>query len=72
MNITVKLLVYRLITIILLLGASMAIAGDVEKGKDKSTACAVCHGQYGVSAVPIYPNLMGQNEQYLVSAITAY
>lgn len=49
-----------------------ALAGDAEAGKAKSTACAACHGAQGVSAIPMYPNLAGQKEQYLVDAIKAY
>lgn len=47
-------------------------AGDVEAGKAKSTTCAACHGQNGISQIPIYPNLAGQKEQYLASSLKAY
>lgn len=47
-------------------------AADIDAGKAKSATCAVCHGANGVSAVPIYPNLKGQKEAYLVSALKAY
>ncbi|WP_440997434.1 c-type cytochrome [Arhodomonas sp. SL1] len=46
--------------------------GDPEAGKGKSTVCASCHGQDGISTAPIYPNLAGQKEQYLVTSIKAY
>ena len=49
-----------------------ANAADIEAGKAKSAVCAVCHGASGVSAVPIYPNLKGQKEAYLVSSLKAY
>ena len=49
-----------------------ANAADIEAGKAKSAVCAVCHGAEGVSAVPIYPNLKGQKEAYLVSSLKAY
>ncbi|MBY6195293.1 c-type cytochrome [Marinobacter hydrocarbonoclasticus] len=51
--------------------ASMA-AGDIEAGKAKAAVCAACHGQNGISQVPIYPNLAGQKEQYLVASLKAY
>ncbi|MBR9872008.1 MAG: c-type cytochrome [Gammaproteobacteria bacterium] len=51
--------------------ASMA-AGDAAAGKAKAAVCAACHGQNGVAQIPIYPNLAGQNEQYLVAALKAY
>jgi len=47
-------------------------AGDIESGKAKSTTCAACHGQNGISQIPIYPNLAGQKEQYLASSLKAY
>lgn len=46
--------------------------GDVDAGKQKSAVCAACHGQNGVAQIPTYPNLAGQNEQYLVMALKAY
>ncbi|MDX1800571.1 MAG: cytochrome c [Marinobacter sp.] len=48
-------------------------AGDIEAGKAKGTAvCAACHGAKGISPIPTYPNLAGQHEAYLVSALKAY
>lgn len=47
-------------------------AGDAEAGKAKSAVCASCHGADGMALMPIYPNLAGQNEEYLVSALQAY
>lgn len=42
------------------------------RGKEKATVCAACHGETGISASPIWPNLAGQHEDYLVQAITKY
>lgn len=47
-------------------------AGDAEAGKAKAAVCAACHGKDGIAAIPGYPNLAGQNEQYLVSSLKAY
>lgn len=47
-------------------------AGDVAAGKAKSAVCAACHGANGISLAPIYPNLKGQQEAYLVSSLKAY
>ncbi len=47
-------------------------AGDAAAGKAKSGVCAACHGSAGISAAPIYPNLAGQKEMYLVSSLKAY
>ncbi|MGR5176006.1 c-type cytochrome [Vibrio parahaemolyticus] len=54
----------------LLSGAAMA--ADVAAGKAKAAVCAACHGADGVAVIPGYPNLKGQNEQYLVTSIKAY
>ncbi|TNE77367.1 MAG: c-type cytochrome [Gammaproteobacteria bacterium] len=49
-----------------------ASAADAAAGKAKAAVCAACHGQNGIAQIPTYPNLAGQNEQYLVSALKAY
>ena len=51
--------------------AAMA-AGDVAAGKAKSAVCATCHGADGIAIMPVYPNLAGQNAEYLESALKAY
>ncbi|MEH0760708.1 cytochrome c [Vibrio sp. 16] len=55
----------------LMAGQAMA-AGDVAAGQAKAAVCAACHGADGIAVIPGYPNLKGQNEQYLVSSINAY
>lgn len=50
-----------------------AQAADPVKGKllyDDN--CAACHGDTGVSEIPIYPNLAGQKEQYLDQQLKAF
>ncbi|MBP2169901.1 cytochrome c553 [Erwinia toletana] len=47
-------------------------AGDVAAGQQKSTSCQACHGAKGKAAVPLYPNLAGQNSAYLAHALQAY
>ncbi|MCB1864460.1 MAG: cytochrome c [Chromatiales bacterium] len=54
------------------LAAGNVTAGDAAAGKARAGACAGCHGATGVSNVPMYPNLAGQKEAYLVKAIKAY
>lgn len=49
-----------------------AQAGDIEAGKAKSAVCAACHGAEGISANPLWPNLAGQKEAYLVKQIKAF
>jgi cytochrome c553 len=53
-------------------GSTGAIAGDAAAGKAKSAVCAACHGANGMAAIKTYPNLAGQNKEYLVSALKAY
>lgn len=48
-----------------------AVAGDVAAGKAKSAVCAGCHGPAGVSANPLWPNLAGQKDAYLVKQLKA-
>ena len=53
--------------------ASPAFAADTVAGKAKvESVCAACHGVTGISASPAFPNLAGQKEDYLRSALTAY
>jgi cytochrome c553 len=52
--------------------AGPAMAGDAAAGKAKIGTCTACHGQDGKGTTPDYPNLAGQSEKYLVTAIKAY
>lgn len=49
------------------LGASAA--GDAAAGKAKSVVCAACHGPDGNSSNPLWPNLAGQKEAYMVKQL---
>jgi len=62
------------ITMGLLLGLSGAVlaAGDVAAGKAKAAVCAGCHGAEGVSNNPMWPNLKGQKEAYLIKQLKAF
>ena len=51
---------------------SYANAADVAMGKEKSEACAACHGANGISVSEKYPNLAGQKEKYLGKQLTAF
>ena len=52
--------------------ASPVFAGDAAAGKAKTGMCAACHGADGIAAVPMYPNLAGQKEAYLVKQLKAF
>ncbi|HSH49480.1 MAG TPA: c-type cytochrome [Halomonas sp.] len=48
------------------------VAGADLPGADKIGVCVACHGQDGHGTAPIYPNLAGQNAEYMESALKAY
>ncbi len=47
-------------------------AADVQAGRTKAQACAVCHGQLGVSNIPNAPHLAAQPALYLAEQLKAY
>ena len=57
---------------LLLVIASTGLAGDVAAGKSKAASCSGCHGANGISANPLWPNLAGQKEAYLVKQLKAF
>jgi cytochrome c553 len=52
--------------------AEPVLTGDIERGAELSKVCGMCHGANGISNVPVYPNLAGQKEQYLVLQLKAF
>ena len=56
----------------LMLCASAYAAGDARMGKQKSVTCTACHGANGISNNPLWPNLKGQKEQYLIKQLKAF
>lgn len=55
-----------------LLGSSFAFAGDVARGKEKSAACAACHGADGNSPASAFPRIGGQHADYLLHSLMDY
>ncbi|WP_415889164.1 c-type cytochrome [Neptuniibacter sp. SY11_33] len=49
--------------------SSSVMAGDIAAGKAKAVMCAACHGENGISALPMYPNLAGQKAAYLAKQL---
>ncbi len=45
---------------------------QIARGKEKATVCAACHGATGISALPNWPILAGQHEDYLRQALSQY
>ena len=62
------------VSVALLLSVPFAAhaAGDAAAGKSKAAVCTSCHGVDGKAAIPTYPNLAGQNAQYLKLSMKAY
>lgn len=46
--------------------------GDAAAGKTKAMMCSGCHGADGMAIAPMYPNLKGQNAQYIESSLKAF
>jgi cytochrome c553 len=49
-----------------------AAAQDVQAGRQRAQACAVCHGPLGLSTAPDAPHLAGQPAIYLAAQLRAY
>jgi cytochrome c553 len=58
--------------VLLVSGAAFAASGDAEAGHKNSQPCQACHGQNGMSVSPDFPNLAGQNEDYIVHVLKHY
>lgn len=53
--------------------APASAAGDAASGKQRSQACAACHGPDGNSPTgPDFPRLAGQHYDYLLKALRDY
>jgi len=60
------------ISSLLLVSANVSMAGDAAAGKSKAATCAGCHGAAGISANPLWPNLAGQKDAYIVKQLKAF
>lgn len=56
------------------LGLLLAAAAQAETPAkpERLVVCAACHGENGVAAQPMYPNLAGQQASYIEHALHAY
>ncbi len=57
---------------VVLFSSNLNAAGDAEAGKTKSAVCAACHGNDGISALPMNPNLAGQVPGYIAAQLAAF
>ena len=48
------------------------VDGDAAEGKSKAVSCGACHGSDGNSVMPDWPNIAGQNANYLVAQMKAF
>jgi cytochrome c553 len=46
--------------------------GSVSAGQEKSAVCAACHGPDGNSAIPEWPSIAGQHENFLAAQLRAF
>ena len=67
-----KLVMLAVLSLSATMASNAMAAGDAANGKAKSTTCTACHGANGISMIPMYPNLAGQKEQYLVLQMKAF
>ncbi len=59
-------------SLVVISGTALAASGDAEAGRKKSQPCQACHGQSGMSVSPDFPNLAGQNADYIVHVLKHY
>ncbi|MEW5008626.1 MAG: cytochrome c [Cycloclasticus sp.] len=67
-----KQFIKLVLAISVVMGSANVIAADVAKGKEKSVACAACHGVDGNSSSPMFPKIAGQHADYMIHALQGY
>jgi len=67
-----KILVASVSSLFLISASVSMAAGDAAAGKAKAAVCAGCHGAEGISANPLWPNLAGQKDAYIVKQLKAF
>ena len=66
------LLVLAIAALLLAWPRDAVAVGNAQAGAAKAAVCAACHGQNGISGNPLWPNLAGQQQAYLVNQIKAF
>jgi len=67
-----KVIVTTLASLLLVTANISMAGGDAAAGKAKAATCAGCHGAAGISANPLWPNLAGQKDAYMVKQMKAF
>ncbi len=62
----------RILFAALALAATTASAAPELTKPEKAATCAACHGEAGVSAIGMYPNIAGQYANYLEHSLKDY
>jgi len=60
------------VTLLSFIPAMAFSTGNAAEGQNKSTVCHACHGPTGQSVMPIYPNLGGQQQDYLSKTLYGF
>jgi cytochrome c553 len=67
-----KLLIVAIASVFSMIAEHSFAGGDAAAGKQKSAACAACHGVDGNSATPDFPRIAGQQPDYILHSLSAY
>ncbi|MFT6206702.1 MAG: cytochrome c553 [Colwellia sp.] len=65
-------IIFSLILAVTSINVAFAAAGNADAGKSKAAMCAACHGADGISVVDTYPNLAGQQADYIATQLQAF
>jgi cytochrome c553 len=60
------------LSLVILFTGLTNVWADANAIKAKALTCAACHGAGGVSPNPLWPNLAGQKEQYILAQLHAF
>ena len=61
-----------LVVLLSFIPAAAFSAGNAAEGQNKSAVCHACHGATVKSVEPIYPNLGGQYQDYLIKSLKEF
>lgn len=67
-----KIVIATLSSLLLVSAGAATAAGDAAAGKAKAAACSSCHGANGISVNPLWPNLAGQKDGYIMKQLKAF
>ncbi len=54
------------------LASTPPLKGDAKAGQSKAISCFACHGEKGISPGPLWPNLNGQKQDYMLKQINDF